>query len=87
MNPTPDGELSDTRTAKQYMYEHRDKIMVLQRAEGIAPLSTDFCTVESVGTHPTGLFVTVVFEQRRRQHLRTKELRRATEQEIATRQV
>jgi hypothetical protein len=85
VNLTPDSERSDTRTAKQYMAEHRDKIMVLQRAEGIAPLDSDFCTVESAGTHPTGLFVTVLFEQHRRQNLRTGAIRRATELEIATR--
>jgi len=68
------------------MLEHRDKIMVLQKAEGVAPLSTDFFTVESVGTHPTGLIITAIFEHNRRQRLRPAEVRRATEQEIATRQ-
>ena len=68
------------------MLEHRGKIMVLQKAEGVAPLSTDFFTVESVGTHPTGLIITAVFEHNRRQRLRPAEVRQATEQEIAARQ-
>ncbi len=84
MNLTPPIDPPDTATAKQYMTEHRGKIMVLQKAEGVAPLSTDFFTVESVGTHPSGLIVTAVFEHNRRQRLRPAEIRRATESEIAS---
>lgn len=57
--------------------------MVLQRAEGVAPQSTDFFTVESVGTHPSGLIITAIFAHNRRQRLRPAEIRAATESEIA----
>lgn len=86
VNLTTGSDWVETRTAKQYMAEHRGKVMVLQKAEGIAPVNTDFCTVESAGTHPTGLIVTAVFEHNRRQHLRTGEIRLATDLEIAARE-
>ena len=83
MNLPTDSDTLDTRTAKEYMLEHRDKIMVLKRADGVAPLGTDFFTVQSVGTHPSGLVVTAIFEHNRRQHLRPADIRRATDSEIA----
>jgi len=61
--------------------------MVLQRAEGQPPRSEDFFQVESVGSHPSGLIVTGVFEHNRRQNLRPMDIRRATEVEIASRTV
>ena len=66
------------------MQEHRGKMMVLQKAEGQVPVSSDFFLVESVGSHPSGLVITGVFEHNRRQRLRTSEMRRATEWEIAS---
>jgi hypothetical protein len=87
VNTTPGRETSETATAKEYMTEHRGKIMVLQRAEGMVPQSTDFFTVESVGTHPSGLIITAVFEHNRRQRLRPAEVREATESEIAAQKV
>jgi hypothetical protein len=83
VNLEPGNETPAIGTAKEYMAEHRGKIMVLQKAEGVAPLSTDFFTVESVGTHPSGLIVTAVFEHHRRQRLRPAEIRVATDLEIA----
>ena len=87
VNPTSASDPSETATAKEYMLEHRGKVMVLQKAEGIVPQSTDFFTVESVGTHPSGLIITAVFEHNRRQRLRPAEVRRATELEIAAQKV
>ena len=83
MTITTGSDSTGTDTAKQYMAAHRDKIMVLQKAEGVAPQSTDFFKVESVGTHPSGLIITAVFEHNRRQRLRPAEVREATELEIA----
>jgi hypothetical protein len=57
--------------------------MVVQRAER-QPLSEDFFQVESVGSHPSGLVITGVFENNRRQRLRPEDIRRATESEIAS---
>jgi hypothetical protein len=57
--------------------------MVVQRAEGQPPRSEDFFQVESVGSHPSGLIITGVFERNRRQNLRPMDIRRATESEIA----
>ena len=67
------------------MMEHRGKIMVLHKPEGQIPGAGDFFLVESVGSHPSGLVVTGVFEHKRRQHMRPSEMRRATEWEIASR--
>ena len=58
--------------------------MVVQRAEGQSPRSEDFFQVESVGSHPSGLIITGVFEHNRRQNLRPMDIRRATESEIAS---
>lgn len=69
------------------MLEHRGKLMVLQKAEGVLPQSSDFFTVESVGTHPSGLIVCAVFEHNRRQRLRPAEIRCATDVEIAAQKV
>jgi hypothetical protein len=87
VNPTPPDEVPEPPNAKGYMLEHRGKVMVLQRAEGVAPQSTDFCTVESVGSHPSGLVITALFAHSRRQRLRPAEIRRATESEIASQNV
>jgi hypothetical protein len=87
VNPTPPDETPESPTAKGYMLEHRGKVMVLQRAEGVAAQDTDFCTVESVGSHPTGLVITAVFAHSRRQRLRPAEIRRATDLEIASQNV
>lgn len=59
--------------------------MVLQKADAqAAPRNEDFFLVESVGSHPTGLVITGVFEHNRRQCLRLADMRRATESEIAS---
>jgi hypothetical protein len=87
VNPTLGSDSSETVSAKEYMLEHRGKIMVLQKAEGVAPQTTDFFTVESVGTHPSGLIITAVFEHNRRLRLRPAEIRYATDLEIAGQKV
>jgi hypothetical protein len=61
--------------------------MVVQRAEGQSPRSEDFFQVESVGSHPSGLIITGVFEHNRRQNLRPTDIRRATDLEIASQKV
>jgi hypothetical protein len=72
-------------TAQDYLFEHRDKVMVLRKTDGVPLRSEDFFLVESVGSHPSGLIVTGLFEHNRRQTLRPIQIRRATELEIASR--
>jgi hypothetical protein len=81
----PVSELSETRNAKDYYRDHRDKLMVVCGAEGQALEGRDFFMVESVGTLPNGLLITGLFDHNRRERLRSHSVRMATEQEIASR--
>jgi hypothetical protein len=76
---------SEIGTAREYLYKHRGKVMVVQRVEGQPPRNEDFFQVESVGSHPSGLIITGVFEHNRRQNLRPIDIRQATEVEINSR--
>ena len=76
---------SETRTAKDYYRDHRDRIMVVCGKEGQSLESRHFFVVESVGTLPNGLLITGLFEQNRRERLRSEAVRLATEGEIAAR--
>jgi len=82
---TPASEPSETRTAKDYYRDHRDKVMVICGKEGQAPASRDFFLVESVGTLAGGLLITGLFDHARRERLRSHSVRLATEGEIASR--
>ncbi len=85
METNPESEFAETRTAKDYYREHRDKVMVVCGKEGQALESRDFFVVESVGTLPNGLLITGLFDHQRRERLRSHGIRLATEGEIATR--
>lgn len=85
METNPESDLAETRTAKDYYREHRDRVMVVCRKEGQAPESRHFFLMESVGTLPNGLLVSGVFENNRRERLRSHDVRLATEWEIASR--
>ena len=76
---------SETRTAKEYYRDHRDRVMVVRAKEGHALESRHFFTVESVGTLEDGLLVSGLFDQGRRDRIRSHLVRLATEQEIASR--
>lgn len=78
-------ESSETRTAKDYYRDHRDKVMVVCGKEGEVVESRDFFVVESVGTIAGGLLITGMFDGNRRERLRSNHVRLATEQEIASR--
>lgn len=56
--------------------------MVIQRAEGRSPAASDFFHLDSVGTHPTGLLVTGIFENDRRAHMMASAVRDADCTEI-----
>ncbi len=78
-------ESSETRTAKDYYRDHRDRVMVICGKEGQAVEERDFFVVESVGTISGGLLITGIFDQNRRERMRSDKVRLATEQEIALR--
>ena len=68
-----------------YRRAHSGKLMRIARAEGQARDLADFFQFDSVGTHPTGLFVTGVFADGHRGHMRASLVRDASEGEIAWR--
>jgi hypothetical protein len=81
----PESESAETRTAQDYYRDHRGKVMVVCGKEGQVLEDRHFFLVESVGTLPTGLLVTGLFDHNRRERLRSQSVRLATEWEIASR--
>jgi hypothetical protein len=71
--------------AVAYRRAHTGKLMLISREEGRELALADFFQVDSVGTHPTGLFVTGLFDDDRRSHMRASLVRDANEAEIAWR--
>lgn len=57
--------------------------MVVQRSGAKEPAARDFFRLEDVGTHPTGLLVTGIFENERRAHMMATAVRDASDAEIA----
>ena len=57
--------------------------MVFQRKGAQEPSPHDFFRLEDVGTHPTGLLVTGLFEDNRRSHMMATAVRDASDAEIA----
>ena len=57
--------------------------MVFQRHGAQEPSPGDFFHLEDVGTHPTGLLVTGIFENDRRAHMMATAVRDASDAEIA----
>ena len=83
MLPPPDTALSPQIDAVTYRRAHAGKLMIFLPADGREPGLSDFFHFESVGTHPTGLFVTGVFAGDRRGHMKVSLVRNASEAEIA----
>jgi hypothetical protein len=71
--------------AVAYRRAHSGKLMRIAREEGRTRDLADFFQFESVGTHPTGLFVTGIFADGQRGHMRASLVRDASEGEIAWR--
>ena len=71
--------------AVAYRRAHTGKLMIIERKERREPAAADFFHLDSVGTHPTGLLVTGIFENDRRSHMRASIVRDATEEEVAWR--
>jgi hypothetical protein len=70
--------------AQTYRRAHAGKLMVVQPTTDRQPVGADFFHVESVGTHPTGLFVTGKFASGRIESMRVSTVREANEAEIAS---
>ncbi len=70
--------------AQTYRRAHAGKLMVVQPPTDRQPVRADFFHVESVGTHPTGLFVTGKFAGGRLESMRVSTVREANQEEIAS---
>jgi hypothetical protein len=84
MTLSPIEPLAETN-AVAYRRGHTGKLMIICRAEGEPMVASDFFEFDSVGTHPTGLLVTGLFENDRRSHMMASRVRTASEAEIAWR--
>ncbi len=85
MTLSPTAPPAEEINAVAYRRAHAGKLMIIQRKEGKQLATADFFYVESVGTHPTGLFVTGIFQNARRSHMMASAVREANEAEIAWR--
>ena len=84
MMTTPSAATRTFTPAQTYSRAHAGKLMVVQPATDRQPVGADFFHVESVGTHPTGLFVTGKFAGGRIESMRVTTVREANETEIAS---
>jgi hypothetical protein len=69
-------------TARDYGHAFSGKVMVIDRKKGTPLVTSDFFELDGVGTHPTGLIVTGLFENGRRSHMMASAVRLATRDEI-----
>ena len=74
---------SENINARAYLRAHTGKLMIIQRSEGRDRSTADFFHIEDVGTHPTGLLVTGIFDKQRRGHMLAASVREANAAEIA----
>jgi hypothetical protein len=71
--------------ARGYRHSHAGKLMVVHH-NGKRPCDAlDFFLFESAGTHPSGVFVTGIFDDSQRRHMLASAVREATAAEIETR--
>ena len=82
---SPIAPQDEEMNAVAYRRTHAGKLMIIRRAEGEPTVATDFFQFDSVGTHPSGLLVTGIFEKNRRSHMMASHVRAANEVEIAWR--
>jgi hypothetical protein len=72
----------ETLDARAYRHRHAGKLMVVHH-NGKQPCDAlDFFLFESAGTHPSGVFVTGIFDHSQRQHMLATGVREATAAEI-----
>jgi hypothetical protein len=84
MMTTPSAATGTLTPAQIYRRAHAGKLMVVQPTTDRQPVGTDFFHVESIGTHPTGLFVTGKFASGRLASMRASTVREASKEEIAS---
>lgn len=85
MTLSPIAPLPEETNAIAYRRAHTGKLMIIRRAEGEPMVETDFFQFDSVGTHPSGLLVTGIFQNDRRSHMMASRVRAANQVEIAWR--
>jgi hypothetical protein len=85
MTPSPTAAPQQDTNAVAYRRAHAGKLMIIRRAEGEPMVASDFFQFDSVGTHPTGLLVTGIFQNDRRNHMMASRVRVANDVEIAWR--
>jgi hypothetical protein len=83
MNATLSAPAPAQLDARGYRRAHAGKLMIIERAGGTERSARDFFHIEDVGTHPTGLLVTGIFDNNRRGHMLATSVREANEAEIA----
>ncbi|MEY2510410.1 MAG: hypothetical protein QOE26_1173 [Verrucomicrobiota bacterium] len=69
-------------TARDYERAYAGKVMIIQRDDDAPLVTGDFFQLDGVGTHPTGLIVTGLFENGRRSHMMATAVRVANRAEI-----
>ena len=69
--------------AKAYLRLHTGKLMIVEPRSGRELSAHDFFHLDDVGTHPTGLLVTGIFQDARRHHMMATAVRDASPEEIA----
>ncbi len=69
--------------ARAYYRAHVGKLMIIEPKAGRELSAGDFFHLDDVGTHPTGLLVTGIFQNDRRNHMMASIVRDATEEETA----
>jgi hypothetical protein len=84
MMTSPSSATGTLTAAQAYSRAHIGKLMVVQPTTDRQPVGADFFHLESVGTHPTGLFVTGKFAGDRSENMRASAVRDASEEEIAS---
>jgi hypothetical protein len=85
MSLSPIVPLQEETNAVAYRKAHTGKLMIIRRAEGEPTVAGDFFEFDSVGTHPSGLLVTGIFQNDRRDHMMASRVRAASEAEITWR--
>jgi hypothetical protein len=69
--------------ARAYYRAHAGRLMIIEPKPGRELSVADFFHLEDVGTHPTGLLVTGIFQNDRRSHMMASIVRDANEEETA----
>ena len=70
--------------AETYRRAHTGKLMVVEPTPGRSPKPPNFFHLDSVGSHPSGLYVTGKFAGGRIESMRASTVRDANEEEIAS---